>query len=129
MAIALFRLANIEICKRQPMKKFLKSSLQATILLGLTLPTSASAGVLSDLKAQCLCLTEHATLGQFISLGVMLALVTGIIVVKWIYRNELDQAALKEKKRTDSAIQVLKELKIGTGFSNWSTSNRLARQK
>jgi hypothetical protein len=124
------RLTNIEIAKRQPMKQVLKSSLQATVLMGLTLPVSASAGVLSNLEAQCLCLTEHATLGQLISLGVMLTLVTGIIVLKWVYRSELGQAILKEKTEAElSAIQVLKELKIGTRFSDWSTCNRLAGQK
>jgi len=74
--------------------------------------------------------TEHATLGQVISLGVMLTLVTGIFVWKWIYRNELDQAVLKEKSEADhSAIQTLKELKIGARFSDWSDFHRLAGQK
>ena len=82
------------------MKQALRFSLQATVLMGLTLPTSASAGILSKLETQCLCLTEHATLGQFISLGVMLTLVTGIIVVKWVYRGELDQAGLERKVRS-----------------------------
>ena len=98
--------------------------------MSLTLPTSASAGILSQLEAQCLCLTEHATLGQFVSLGVMLTLVTGIIVLKWVYRDELDQAVLKEKSEVEnSAIQTLKELKIGTRFSDWSNVHRLAGQK
>ena len=74
------------------MKRALKISLQTTVLIGLVLPTSASAGILSKLEAQCLCLTEHATLGQIVSLGVMLTLVTGIIVVKWVYRDQLVQA-------------------------------------
>ena len=112
------------------MKQVLKSSLQATVLMGLTLPTSASAGILSSLEAQCLCLTEHASLGQLISLGVMLTLVTGIVVLKWVYRSELDQVVLKEKSEAEhSAIQILKELKIGTRFSDWSSCNRLAGQK
>ena len=83
------------------MKKVLKFSLQATVLMGLTLPVSASAGVLSNLEAQCLCLAEHATLGQLISLGVMLTLVTGILVLKWFHLGELAQAALKEKKEAE----------------------------
>jgi len=112
------------------MKRILKSSLQATILMGLTLPVSASAGVLNNLEASCLCLTEHASLSQLISLGVMLTLVTGIVVLKWVYRSGLVQSTLKEKQQTEnSAIQVLKELKIGTRFSDWSTCNRLAGQK
>ncbi len=112
------------------MKQALKFSLQATVLMGLTLPTSASAGILSKVEAQCLCLTEHATLGQFISLGVMLTLVMGIIVLKWIYRDELDQAVLKEKSEVEhSSIQTLKELKIGARFSDWSNFHRLAGQK
>lgn len=112
------------------MKQALKLSLQAGILMGLTLPTSASAGILSTLEAQCLCLTEHATLGQLVSLGVMLALVTGIIVLKWIYRDEFDHAVLKEKSAANhSAIQTFKELKIGARFSDWSHVHRLAGQK
>jgi hypothetical protein len=112
------------------MKQALKFSLQATVLMGLTLPISASAGILSKVEAQCLCLTEHATLVQFISLGVMLTLVMGIIVLKWIYQDELVQAVLKEKSEVElSAIQTLKELKIGTRFSDWSNFHRLAGQK
>ncbi len=112
------------------MKQTLKTSLQAIVLMGLTLPTSASAGVISTLEAQCLCLTEHATLGQLISLGVMLTLVIGIIVLKLIYRDELDQAVLKDKSETEhAAVQVLKELKIGARFSDWSNFHRLAGQK
>ena len=113
------------------MKRALNFSLQATVLMGLALPTSASAGILSKLEAQCLCLTEHATLGQFISLGVMLTLVTGIIVVKWIYRDELVQALSKEKSEAElSAVQTLSELKIGARFSDWSNNvRRLAGQK
>jgi hypothetical protein len=130
MVIALIRLTNNETAKRQPMKQVFKSSLQATVLMGLILPTSASAGILSNLEAQCLCLAEHATLGQLISLGVMLTLVTGTMVLKWVYRSELDQAVLKEKSEAEhSAIQILKELKIGTRFSDWSNGNRLAGQK
>ena len=112
------------------MKQVFKFSLLATILMGLTLPTSASAGILSKLETQCLCITEHATMGQFISLGVMLTLVTGIIVVKWVYRDELDQAVSNEKSEADhSAIQALKELKIGARFSDLSKFQRLAGQK
>ena len=112
------------------MKQKIKTSLQATVLMGLTLPTSASAGVLSNLKAQCLCLTEHATMGQLISLGVMLTLVIGIIALKWFYGSELSHAELKKKSEEErSAIKVLNELKIGTRFSDWSHCNRLAGQK
>lgn len=112
------------------MRQVFKSSLQVATLMGLTLPASASAGILSDMEAQCLCLTEHASLGQLISLGVMLTLVTGIVVLKWVYRSELDQAVSKEKSEAEhSAIQILKELKIGTRFSDWSDGNRLAGQK
>ena len=68
--------------------KFSSLSLRAIALMSLIPASPASAGVLSKLEAQCLCLTEHATLGQLISLGVMLILVTGIIVLKWIYRHE-----------------------------------------
>ena len=130
MAIALTRITNIERAKGHSMKQFFKTSLQATVLMGFTLPTSASAGVLDKLEGHCLCLTEHATLGQLLSLGVMLTLVTGIVVLKWVYRRELDQAHLKEKiKAENSAIEVLKELKIGARFSDWSHVNRLAGQK
>lgn len=112
------------------MKQAFKISFQATILMGLTLPASASAGILNQLEAQCLCLTEHATLGQFISLGVMLTLVMGILVLKWVYRDELDQAVLKEKSEAEhSAIQTLNELKIGARFSDWSNCHRMAGQK
>ncbi len=112
------------------MKQALKFSLQATILMGLTLPISASAGILSKVEAQCLCLTEHATLGQFTSVGVMLTLVMGIIALKWIYQDELVQAVLKEKSEVElSAIQTLKELKIGTRFSDWSYFHLWAGQK
>jgi len=112
------------------MKRGLKLSMQAAALMGLTLPTSASAGILSKLEAQCLCLTEHATWGQLISLSVMLILIMGVIVVKWIYRDEFDQALLKEKSDADhSAIQTIKEMKIGARFSDWSHCHRLAGQK
>jgi hypothetical protein len=112
------------------MRRFLKFNLQANVLMILALPASASAGVLSTLEAQCLCLTERATLGQLISLGVMLILVIGTIVVKWVYRNELDQAVLKGKSEAEhSAIQTLKKLKIGARFSDWRHVHRLVRQK
>ena len=112
------------------MKPNLKIILHATVLLGLTLHTSASAGILSKVEAQCLCLTKHASLGQLISLGVMLTLVTGIIALKWIYRDELDQAVMKEKSGAEhSAVQTLNELKMGTRFSDWSHIRRLAEQK
>ena len=112
------------------MKQVLKFSLLAIFLMSLTLPTSASAGALSTFEAQCLCLTEHATLGQLISLGVMLILVTGTIALKWVYREELNQAVLKGKSEAEhSAIQTLKELKIGARFSDWSNLHRLAGQK
>ena len=112
------------------MKQVLKFSLLAIFLMSLTLPTSASAGALSTFEAQCLCLTEHATLGQLISLGVMLILVTGTIALKWVYRDELDQAVLKGKSEAEhSAIQTLKELKIGSRFSDWSSFHRVAGHK
>ena len=112
------------------MKQTIKTSLQAIVLMALIMPTSASAGTLSQFEAQCLCLTEHATMGQLISLGVMLTLVTGIIALKWFYRSELSQAELKKRSDAEhSAIKVLKELKIGTRFSDWSHGNRLAGQK
>ena len=112
------------------MKQFFKTSLQATVLMGLTLPTSASAGGLDKLETHCLCLLEHATLGQLLSLGVMLTLVAGIVLLKWVYRRELDQALLKEKTKSEkSAIEVLKELKIGARFSDWSHVNKLAGHK
>jgi hypothetical protein len=112
------------------MKQVMKSSLQATVLMGLSIPTSASAGILSKLEAQCQCLTEHATMGQLISLGVMLTLVTGIIVLKWVSREKPDQGVLVDKREADqSGIQNLKKLKIGTRFSNWSSLRRLAGQK
>jgi hypothetical protein len=112
------------------MKQVLKFSLQANILMCLILPTSASAGALSTLEAQCLCLTERATLGQLISLGVMLILVMGSIALKWVYRDELDQAVLKGKSEAEhSAIQTLKELKIGARFSDRSSFHRVAGHK
>lgn len=112
------------------MAQTLKFSLQATALVGLTLPTSASAGILSKVGAQCLCLTEHATLGQFISLGVMLTLVIGIIALKWVHRDGVDQAVLEGKSESEySAVHTLKELKIGARFSDWSNFHRLAGQK
>ena len=112
------------------MKTALKIVLHATVLMGLTLPTSASVGILSKVEAQCQYLTEHASLEQLISLGVMLTLVTGIIALKWIYRDELDQAVMKEKSEAEhSAVQTLNELKIGTRFSDWSHIRRLTEQK
>jgi hypothetical protein len=124
------RLTNKEIVTRNQMKQVLKSSWQVTVLMGLTLPTSASAGILSKLEAQCQCLTEHATIGQLISLGVMLTLVTGIIVLKWVSREKHGQGVLSENREADqSAIQNLKKLKIGTRFSNWSRLHRLDGQK
>ena len=107
-----------------------KIGLQATILMGLTLPTHASAGVLKKLESECLCLTEHATLGQVVSLGVMLTLVVTIISMKWIYRKEVEQSFLSKKlAEQDPASQSFRQLKIGAGFSNWSESRRLAVQK
>jgi hypothetical protein len=51
-------------------------------------------------------------------------------VLKWIYRDELDQAVLKEKSEAEhSAIQTLRELKIGARFSDWSSFHRVAGQK
>ena len=131
MAIALTKTNRLlQILEGNQMKQTLKSSLQAIVLMGQTLPTSASAGVIGKLETQCLCLAEHATLGQLISLGLMLTLVTGIIVLKWIYRDEIDKAALKEKSEAEhSAVKVLKELKIGTRFSDWSNIHRVAGQK
>ena len=112
------------------MKPASKIVLHLTVLMVLTLPTSAFAGILSKVEAQCQCLSEHASLGQLISLGVMLTLVTGIIALKWIYRDELDQAVMKEKSETEhSAVQTLNELKMGTRFSDWSHIRRSAEQK
>lgn len=107
-----------------------KFSLQAAVLMSLILPTSASAGIISKLEAQCMCLTEQITVGQVVSLSLMLILITGIIVLKWIYRDELDKAALKEKSEAEhAAIQTIKELKIGARFSNWTSGHRLAGQR
>jgi hypothetical protein len=99
------------------MKPALKIVLHSTVLMVLALPTLAFAGILSKVEAQCQCLTEHASLGQLISLGVMLTLVTGVIALKWIYRDEFDQAVTKEKSEAEhSAVQTLNELKMGTRF-------------
>jgi len=60
----------------------------------------------------------------------MLTLVMGLIVLKWNYRDELDQAVLEGKSESEhSAVQTLKGLKIGARFSNWSNFHRLAGQK
>ncbi len=100
--------------------------------MGLTLPVSASAGVLSPLETQCQCLIENATVGQFISLGVMLTLVIGIIAMKWIYRKEQVPATIpreKSSEKNDPALQTLRQLKIGTRFSDWSDIRRLAENR
>ncbi len=110
------------------MNQISKLTLQGTVLMGLTLPVPASAGVLSQLETQCQCLVENATVGQFISLGVMLTLVIGIIAVKWVYRKKLASSIPKEKSAegNDPALQTLRQLKIGTRFSDWSDIRRLA---
>lgn len=99
------------------MNRIIKTSLQSLVLAGLTLPTSASAGVLTELGSQCLECLNGATLGQFISLGIMLALVTGIIIMKWKDRpaSELPK---EMSSRNDSAIHAMKQLKIGSRFSD-----------
>jgi len=95
------------------------------LIAGLTLPGTASAGIL-DKMAQCQCLTAHATLGQLISLGVMLTLLAGIGGVKWRYRKELNAPVPnKPTKVDDSALKNLKQLQIGVRFSNWSESHRM----
>ncbi len=120
------------------MNKMTQISLIGSLLItGLTLPASALAGILSKLEAQCQCFTEQATLGQMISLGVMVTLIATIFVVKWVYRKELDQPSKKSeddnpsKKSEDDnpAIQTLKQLKIGARFSDWTHLNRLTGQK
>lgn len=111
------------------MNKMTQISLIGSLsITGLTLPASAKAGLLSTLEAQCQCLTEQATLGQMISLGVMLTLIAAIFVVKWVYRKELDQPG-KKLEDDNPAIQTLKQLKIGARFSDWTHLNRLAGQK
>ena len=109
------------------MNQVSKLILQGTVLTGLTLPAPASAGVLSPLEAQCQCLIENATVGQFISLGVMLTLVIGIVAVKWVYRKKLEPSVPREKSSegNDPALQTLRQLKIGTRFSDWSDIRRL----
>jgi hypothetical protein len=112
------------------MNQLSKIRLQATIMMGMAVPSSASAGVLKKLESECLCLTEQATLGQVISLGVMLTLVITIISMKWIYRKEVEQSFLSKKLADeDSSSQSFRQLKIGEGFSNWSESRRLSVQK
>jgi len=109
-----------------------KLFLQGAVLMGLTLPVPASAGLLSQLENQCQCLIEKATLGQMISLGVMLSLVLGIIAVKWVYRKRPETStALIEPlaKVTDPALETLRRLKIGSRFSDWSDIRRLAENK
>ncbi len=107
-----------------------KYSMGLTALIaGLTLPGTASAGILDKMEAQCQCLTAHATLGQLISLGVMLALLAGIAGVKWMYRKELNAPVGNElPKAEDPALKNLKQLQIGARFSNWSNIHRLAGQ-
>ena len=112
------------------MKQHLKIGLQTSVLFGFILPAPASAGVLNKLQTQCLCLTEHATLGQLISLGVMLTLVASIVAMKWIHRKEVEQSVLSKQLNGDeSAVQILKQLKIGEQFSSWSDFRRIAGQK
>lgn len=105
-----------------------KYSIGLTALIaGLTLPGTASAGFLDKIEAQCQCLTAHATLGQLISLGVMLILLAGIGGVKWIYRKKLDASVPNQLSNSDnSARKNLKQLQIGARFSNWSDIRRLA---
>ena len=97
-----------------------------TLIAGLTLPGTASAGLLDKMEAQCQCLTAHATLGQLISLGVMLILLAGIGGVKWMYRKESNTPVPNEPSNSnDSALKNLKQLQIGARFSNWSDIHRL----
>ena len=113
------------------MNQVSKLILQGTILTGLTLPTPASAGVLSTLETQCQCLIENATLGQLISLGVMLTLVIGIVAMKWVYRKKRKPSVPIEKlsEQKDPALQILRQLKIGARFSDWSDIRRLAENR
>lgn len=117
--------------KGNNMNQVSKLILQGTILTGLTLPTPASAGVLSTLETQCQCLIENATLGQLISLGVMLTLVIGIVAMKWVYRKKLKPSVPIEKlsEQKDPALQILRQLKIGARFSDWSDIRRLAENR
>ncbi len=105
-----------------------KYSMGITALIaGLTLPGTASAGILDTMEAQCQCLTAHATLGQLISLGVMLTLLAGIGGIKWVYRKKLNAPVPnKSSKADDPALKNLKHLQIGMRFCNWSDSHRLA---
>ena len=112
------------------MKKVVKTSMQAIVLMGIIFPGSASAGILSSLETQCQCLTESATIGQLVSLAVMLTLVTGITVLKWVSRSKRGQTLLKKKSEADiAALQVMNKLKIGARFSDWSNGQRLAGHK
>ena len=98
-----------------------------TLIAGLTLPGTASAGLLDKIEAQCQCLTAHATLGQLISLGVMLILLAGIGGVKWMYRKDLNAPVANEPLNSDNPVlKNLKLLQIGARFSNWSAIRRLA---
>ncbi len=113
------------------MNQVSKLFLQGTVLMGLTLPVPASAGILSQLEAQCQCLIEKATLGQLISLGVMLTLVIGIVTVKWVYRKRPEASVPREQlaKVTDPALETFRRLKIGSRFSDWSDIRRLAENR
>jgi hypothetical protein len=104
-----------------------KYSIGLTALIaGLTVPGTVSAGLLDKMEAQCQCLTAHATLGQIISLGVMLVLLAGIGGVKWMYRKKPNAPVPnKPSNSNDSALKNLKQLKIGARFSNWSDIRRL----
>lgn len=93
-----------------------KISLQGIGLAALTLPASASAGPLARLEADCQCFLKSATLSQTISLGIMMILVTGVFVLKWMERKT-EQGPKPENSQNDSAIQTLRELKIGSRFS------------
>lgn len=72
--------------------------------------------------------TQSTTLGHYFLLGIMLTLIAVIFVVKWVYRKELDPPS-KKSEDDSPAIQTLKQLKIGTRFSDWTHLNRLAGQK
>ena len=100
--------------------KQIKISFQSIVIAGLTLPTSASAGVLTPLEQQCQCLIEKATLGQLISLGIMLTLVMGIFAMKLMQRREQELPELPDQNSTknDSAIHALRQLKIGSRFTD-----------
>ena len=74
--------------------------------------------------------TQNTSLGQFFLLGIMLTLVTSIFLVKWVWRNETASTGMiNVSLKNDPLLENLRQLKIGTRFSNWSTVRRLTDQK